>query len=378
MKTKTDADKHRNSMKPIYEYSKLPSLLLFSAAVIFSVSLLSSCASSKGASSSEKKDTLALRHYTLETGKMPDMVLPIYYSDIITFRSTREGSSMMAYDAYSDTSYIMGNTWEIQKTASGAVETVPVHGGMSDPSGFSCTGKEAVVYADTKGTVYKSVKISEGKWETRHLFTAGEGKKPFTAMAADEKHIYLYSPGDKGIYRFSHKGSADAFISLRSDANSKSGLTGIDITAIDIKSGYLYLQYKNGLIILADYEKRGVETGYLPHDSSVLKTFFTVKQGEAESEILVERKSGKGLKAYSVFPLSAMHRMRIEEGFIKKVSPPISGCGHVLADSSGKIIFPLRSTLVNLDTALSGKVTVTGMIHENEDAKILIVSSVDN
>jgi len=193
-------------------------------------------------------------------------------------------------------------------------------------------------------------------------------------MAADKKNVFLYSSRGPGVYIFNHSGKAEAVIKLKYTAASAK----MELCAIDIKSGYLYLLFDSGLILLADYEERGVEAGYLPSDRDAEFTFFTVRQEGSSSDLLLARKALKGIRSYSLFPLSSMHKMRIEEGFIKKTNPPVSGCAHVLTDSSGRIIFPVKSTLVNLDNVIPGFITVTGMIQDSDDGgKILVVSSVD-
>ncbi|MDX9801390.1 MAG: hypothetical protein RBT69_08655 [Spirochaetia bacterium] len=355
--------------------------VLMLSAIALSAFFLSSCATT-GKTAAAVMPEPDLKQYVLEIEEKTDFMLPLYYSDIISFLS--DSDKFITYDTEAGRYYIPGNREKEQKINEkqfssnegvSTVEVIPVSAEVSELSGFSCSGKDEVIYSSTEGDVYRNRKTGQGVWEEKKIFSAdAAGGKYFTAMTADKENVYLYSHKDPGIYRYTHSGKAEAFIKLKyTDAASDT-----KIIAIDFKSSYLYLLLDSGIILLADYEERGVEAGYLPNDSESLSAFFTVKQEESSSDILLARKAEKGTTSYSFFPLSSMHRMRIEEGYIKKTSPPVSGCNHVLADSRGRVIFPVKSAILNLDSSLTGLLTVTGIIRDTEEGeKILIISSVD-
>ncbi|MCP5514170.1 MAG: hypothetical protein H7A26_01755 [Spirochaetales bacterium] len=362
----------KNKTKPLFP-NKCFLFSILAAAVLYTF-LLASCASTVKTVSPVIPEAV-LTGYVLEIDEKPEFILPLYYSDIISFPS--DTGRFITYDGETGQYYVPGN---VKAAAAGKENTlfeiVPVSIEEGKLSGFSCTAKNEVVYCSTEGNVYRNRKSSAGKWEEKKIFTADmqSGADKITAMAADEKNVYLFSREAAGIYRFTHSGKAEALIKLKYTAPDAK----MEISAIDIKSGYLYLLFDSGLILLADYKERGVEAGFLPSDRDAMFTFFTVRQEGSSSDLLLARKAVKGIRSYSLFPLSSMHKMRIEDGFIKKTNPPVSGCAHVLTDSSGRIIFPVKSTLVNLDNVIPGFITVTGMIQDSDDGgKILVVSSVD-
>ncbi len=362
----------KNNTKPLFPNKGF--LFFILAATGLSAFFLSSCTSAAKTVSSVVPDA-ALRQYVLEIEENTEFILPLYYSDIISLPP--DTGRFITYDGETGSYYVPGNA---KAAAAGggnsSFETVPVSPGEGELSGFSCTAKNEVIYCSADGNVYRNRKTAAGIWEEKKIFTADlqSGADKITAMAADDKNVYLCTNReDSGIYRYTHSGKAEAVIKLKYTAASAKK----EIRAIDIKSSYLYLLFDSGLILLADYEERGVEAGYLPSDRDAVFTFFTVRQEGSSSDLLLARKAVKGIRSYSLFPLSSMHKMRIEEGFIKKTNPPVSGCRHVLTDSSGRIIFPVKSTLVNLDNVIPGFITVTGMIQDSENGeKILVVASV--
>ncbi|MCL2705931.1 MAG: hypothetical protein FWE72_06960 [Spirochaetaceae bacterium] len=316
--------------------------------------------------SSNPKSSAKLELYEIEIDKDHPYLTQIYYRDIFSFSTDNIVENMIVYDAGSDTYYAPGKTSKIIKSGSYNIEFVNISTTLL--AGFSCVGHGIILYSDNNGSVFKIEKNSNGKWEEKHLFNAKIGQKPFTSMAADQKNIYFYSHKDNGVYRFDYSGKATAFIKIKE----------INVTRLDVKSNYLYMLNDSGSIILADYKQNRTEIEYKANDRNSLNTMFLVRQTKTETEIILNRDGKKDSLHYAIYPLSHLHRMVVEEGYIKRVSPPIAKCSHVLSDSNGKIIFPVTSTLIDLDTALSRKVTVTGMIHDIENRKIVVVSAIDN
>ncbi len=338
--------------------------LLFCLVFLLCMLTILSCATS---ASSNTKIIADLELYELDIDEMHSYLVPLYYRDIISFNADNSTGSLITYNAESDRYYVPGKTAKTVKAGSYNIEFVPVTGNLF--AGFVYVGSGTILYSDNDGNISKTVKNKDGKWEEKSLFNAKLGQKPFNAMTADQKNIYLYSQKDGGIYRFDYSGTPEAFIKI----------SGINrVSALDIKSDYLYMLSSSGLIVLADYRQDRIEIEYIVNDKSSFNTALLIKQNKTESEIILNRDGIKGFLNYAVYPLSSLHKMRIEEGYIKKISPPMAGCSYVLTDSSGKIVFPVKSTLINLDTALSVKVTVTGMIYDAENTKILVVSAIDN
>jgi len=324
---------------------------------------ISSCAST---ASSNTRSTTKPEKYNLEIDKTHLYLAHLYYRDIISFNADEIIGNMITYDAETNLYYVPGKTAKTITSGSYNIEFVKIS--VAVPAGFTCVSPNTILYSDANGDVYKTQKNSKGKWEENHLFTAKHGKKPFTAMTADQKNIYFYSKKDNGIYRFNYSGKTEALIKIN----------GINISAIDIKSNYLYMLDNSGLIFLADYEQNKIEMEYMAEDHNIINTTLLVRQAKTETEIILNRNGIKDTLHYGIYPLSSLHKMVLEEGYIKRVSPRIAGCSYVLSDSNGKIIFPIKSTLVDLETALSRKVTVIGMIHDIENTKIVIVSAIDN
>ena len=308
------------------------------------------------------------------------MVVPLYYSDIASVRGAEKGSRI-AFDREEGVLYVSGKKHETFESAALRGEIIPLS--LDNISGMSCTEKNSVVFSDTAGNVFRAKKEGSGSWKEELLFSAsrnpvqGSRDPLFTAMAADKDHAYLYNDKSSSIYRYDYKGVPDLVIELKGDPPPVKGVPAGRISSIDIQSSYLYLMYESGLIILADHLERGVETYFSPQNTGKVGGLFTVRHDKTESDILIETGYGNNTKSFALYPLSSMHRMRVTEGFIKKATPPVSGCSHVIADSAGKIIFPVKSNLIDLDSVTGGKITAAGMLHDTESGRILVIASID-
>ena len=341
-------------------------LYLFLLCIFMSCLLMFAISSCATTSSSNSNITPEIESYNLEINKTHPYLTQLYYRDIISFSAENIIGNMITYDEKADLYYVPGKTG---KTIISGLSNIEVVNVSNTPlAGFSCVDLGIILYADNNGNVFKTEKNSKGNWEEKHLFLAKSGKKPFNAMTADQKNIYLYSQKDYGVYKFDYSGNTVAFIKIN----------GIDVSCIDIKSNYLYILSASGVIVLADYKLNRIETEYMANDRTSLNTTLLIKQEITETEIILSRNGIKDSLNYAIYPLSSLHKMVIEEGYIKKISTPLAGCSHVLSDSNGKIIFPVKSNLIDLDTALSRKVTVTGMTHDADYTKIIVISAIDN
>ncbi|MCL2293263.1 MAG: hypothetical protein FWC36_00115 [Spirochaetes bacterium] len=304
-------------------------------------------------------------HY-LEIDKTRSHVLPLFFRDIISFSADNISGNMITYDEKANIFYVPGRISQFINSRQAAIEIIKVSPGTV--IGFAYIGGGIILYSDKNGNVFRAELKRNERWEERLLFRTRIGQKPFTAMTANQKNIYLYSQRDNGIYRFDHSGRPEAFINTGN----------INVAAIDIKSNYLYILDSSGLIILADYRQNRIEVKYRPDDRHALSTSLLVKQTQTETEIILSRQGAAGSLHYAIYPLSSLHRMIKEEGYIRSVYPPIAGCYHVLSDSRGRVIFPVRSSLIDLNTVQPGRVTVTGMIHNVASNRIVVISAIDD
>ena len=354
--------------KSILPASKIKSktekqIFLFLFIIFLFIFALSSC---ETFTSSGDKSSAKFEEYNLTINEKHPYLQQLYYRDIISFRADNITENFITYDADKNIYYIPGKTNKTIKSGSHNIEFITVS--AASLIGFVCVGSDTILYSDNSGNVYKLEKKNQGNWVEKKLFSAKLGQKPFNTMTADQKNIYLYSEKDKGIHKLKYSGKAEAFIKI----------SGLTVSGLDVKSSYLYLLSSTGLIILADYKQNKIETEYMTDDFDIFNTTFLVKQDKSETELILSKKGSKSSSQYAIYPLSSLHKMVIEEGYIRRVSPQIAGCSYVLCDSNGNIIFPLKSTLINLETAISGKVTVTGMIYDTENSKIVVVSAIDN
>ena len=226
------------------------------------------------------KTITELESYNLEIDKTHPYLQTIYYRDIISFGAENSAGNMITYDKETERYYVPGKTDKTINSGSDIIEFVKVS--AANFAGFTCIAPETILYSDINGNVFRIEKKSN-KWEEKPLFTVKSGQKPFTAMAADQKNIYLYSKTDNGIYRFDYSGRPEVFIKTNN----------INVIGIDIKSTYLYILDNSGLIILANYMQNKIETEYMASNKNNLNTAFLVKQTKTETEILLNRKAEK-------------------------------------------------------------------------------------
>ncbi|MCL2481587.1 MAG: hypothetical protein FWF38_07735, partial [Spirochaetaceae bacterium] len=232
---------------------------------------ISSCATT---ASSNTKIITDLELYEIEIDKTHPYLTQIYYRDIISFSADNITGNMIVYDEEADTYYVPGKTNKTIKSGFYNIEFVKVS--ATQLAGFSCVGPGIILYSDTSGSVFKIEKNSNGKWEEKHLFSAKNGQKPFTAMTGDQKNIYFYSHKDNGVYRFDYSGKPEAFIKIK----------GINVSSLDVKSDYLYMLSTSGLIVLANYKENRIEIEYKANRIN-LNTALLVRQTKTETEIIL-------------------------------------------------------------------------------------------
>lgn len=332
------------------------------------VAILSSCSSIPKEKEllEEKKPEISqfAEQYTINLNSHDlDILQLIFYSDLITFPLPSKGKrEFITYDEQTGKYYVPAETEKNFKSNNFNISTVPVYEtGKEKIVGFSCTGRDTVIYIDNEGEVYKT-SFKEGKWAKEILFKANVIADVATAT---KESIYICSYADGGIYKFSHSGDYQAFIKIENrNSDGTEGIGAESVVAMDVKSKYLYLFLKKiNIIALVDYEAEQIENIYL--GSNTDKAISVKQENNGNTVLLLLQKRIKEEVSYGIFPLSTLHLARIAEGYIKKLAKPVESYHYVITDIEGNIIFYIKSVLLNLDNYLSNKVTVTGFLPED-------------
>ena len=221
--------------------------------------------------------------------------------------------------------------------------------------GMSLISANRLAASDKNGNI--TIYEKKGKsWEkTRSLSLKTEETSSFSAFSADSSYLSLYSGKTDSIYMFKYSKNSLIILKLYSEDTSFNR----DITDIDMESGYIYLMDTKNRVSIIDYREKKYETEFFLDSKIPLRSFSVISEKESSSLAALS----PGTDQLYIYPLSEQYMMVKEKGYIKKAGITSFNYGtHVLVSDSGKILYALKSSILDLSEFLKGEVTVTGKL----------------